>query len=311
MKRVMMRLVLTALVVGLLITAGCSRSDQGQATTEQCSLCHNETTVILAKRIQWERSKHGSGEAYLRGTSSSCAGCHSSEGFVAMLDAGKNFSEVKEGVTNPTGPNCRTCHEIHITYTEQDWKRRTEQPVDFVASGRTYNAGAGNLCANCHQPRAALPASVSGNITVDSIRWGPHHGVQGTSFLGIGGYGVDNRPSVHYSTNIRDGCVVCHMVNGLHDMVPNVSACQSCHPGLTNFDYQGTQKEIKGMIDELKGLLEVKGMLRVDLPIPGTYPEAHAGALWNYLAVIEDGSSGVHNPEYIKSLLRVSIEAVK
>jgi hypothetical protein len=178
-----------------------------------------------------------------------------------------------------------------------------------VASGRTYNAGDGNLCANCHQPRAAPPVE-SGNITIDSVRWGPHHGVQGSSFLGVGGYGVADSPSVHYST-VKDGCVTCHMVNGRHEMLPNVAACQPCHTGLQNFDNQGIQTEVKGLVDELKKLLEARGMLRDDLPVPGTYPGAQAGALWNYLAVTEDGSSGVHNPEYIKSLLRVSIEAVK
>ena len=312
MKRVKIRpawLVLIGLIAGLLIASGCA-SHQGQVTAGNCVVCHNETTLVLAKQIQWERSIHGSGEAYLRGTSASCAGCHSSEGFVAMLDGGKNFSEVKEGVTNPTGPNCRTCHEIHTAYTEQDWARRTEQPVNFVTTKNTYNAGAGNLCANCHQPRSAPPTTGSGNVTVDSVRWGPHHGVQATSFLGVGGFGVDGSASVHYST-IKNGCPTCHMVNGRHEMIPDVAACQSCHLGLANFDNNGVQKEVKGMIAELKGLLETRGILSNDLPVPGTYPEKQAKALWNYLSVTEDGSSGVHNPKYIESLLQTSINAMK
>jgi hypothetical protein len=101
------------------------------------------------------------------------------------------------------------------------------------------------------------------------------------------------------------------MVNGRHEMIPDVAACQSCHPGLTSFDNNGVQTEVKGRIAELKGLLETKGMLSNGLPVPGTYPEKQAGALWNYLSVTEDGSSGVHNPEYIESLLQTSINAMK
>jgi hypothetical protein len=304
------------MAAALILVSGCVRaqaqvaSPTNQITAGNCVICHNETTVVLAKQIQWEKSKHGSGDAYLRSTTSACAGCHSSEGFTAMLAAGQNFSEVKEGVTNPTGPNCRTCHEIHTTYTERDWARRDEQLVNFATVSKTYDAGEGNLCANCHQPRSAPPAAEGGNITVDSVRWGPHHGVQATSFLGVGGYGVDGNPSVHYS-NIKNGCPTCHMVNSRHEMTPDVAACQSCHSELTDFDLGGVQTEIKGRLAQLKGLLEAKGLLKNDLPVPGTYPEARAGALWNYLSVREDASSGVHNPVYLLSLLQNAINALK
>ncbi|RJQ45510.1 MAG: hypothetical protein C4534_04320, partial [Gaiellales bacterium] len=50
-----------------------------------CRECHNDTTLITGKVIQWEESGHGTGEAYLRGTSASCAGCHSGGGFSAMV----------------------------------------------------------------------------------------------------------------------------------------------------------------------------------------------------------------------------------
>jgi hypothetical protein len=69
------------------------------------------------------------------------------------------------------------------------------------------------------------------------------------------------------------------MVNGRHEMLPSVAACHSCHTGLQNFNYQGIQTEVKGLVDELKKLLEDRGMLRDDLPEPGTYPGAQAGAL--------------------------------
>ena len=313
MKKIRMGLLWTALIVlvaGMMMTAAC-KGDNKPAAAGDCTICHNESTVVMAKTVEWDRSVHASGDAYLRSTSASCAGCHSNEGFSAMLKAGQNFSEVKTGVTSPTMPNCRTCHEIHVRYNEEDWKLTTRKPVTFVATGGTYDAGSGNICVNCHQPRLAPPASGSGNVTIDSVRWGPHHGVQGTSFLGFGGYGITSSQSVHYSLSIKDGCGSCHMVNGRHEMTPNVQACLPCHASLTNFDYHGVQTQVKDQISELKKSLEAKGMLKDDLPVPGTYPSAQAGALWNYLVVTEDGSSSVHNPAYFRALLQSSIDAVR
>ncbi len=45
--------------------------------------------------------------------------------------------------------------------------------------------------------------------------------------------------------------------------------------------------------------------------VPGTYSSARAGALWNYLTVLEDRSDGVHNPKYAKDLLQAAIDALK
>ena len=227
-----------------------------------------------------------------------------------MLAAGQNFSQVKQGVTNPTMPNCRTCHQIHTTYTEADWALTTRSAVQFVATGGTFAKDASNICANCHQPRMAPPAAGSGDVNVNSVRWGPHHGVQGTSLIGVGGYGVDASPSIHYSST-KDACVTCHMNNGRHEMEPALEACLTCHPGATDFDINGVQTEIKGLVTELKGLLETKGLLKDDLAVPGTYPESQAGALWNYLGVTEDSSFGVHNPNYLRELLQSAIASLK
>ena len=39
-----------------------------------CKECHNDTTKITGKKTAWSESRHGSGEAFARGTSASCAG---------------------------------------------------------------------------------------------------------------------------------------------------------------------------------------------------------------------------------------------
>src|SRR3972149_10413321 len=58
------------------------------AEFQTCTECHDDTSLITGKVTQWETSLHGEGEAYLRGTSAGCAGCHSGGGFSAMVAAG-------------------------------------------------------------------------------------------------------------------------------------------------------------------------------------------------------------------------------
>jgi nitrate/TMAO reductase-like tetraheme cytochrome c subunit len=59
-----------------------------------CTECHNDTTIITGKKAAWSESIHGTGEAYVRGTSAGCAGCHSGGAFKEMVAAGLNPSEV-------------------------------------------------------------------------------------------------------------------------------------------------------------------------------------------------------------------------
>jgi hypothetical protein len=128
---------------------------------------------------------------------------------------------------------------------------------------------------------------------------------------------------------IPDGCPTCHLSGGDHLLSPSlqrhaIESCQTCHADASNFDIDGTQTEVDALIEELEALLVDKGLLAVAPhepwhegppevhPVVGEYPEAEAGALWNYILIaIEDGSHGVHNPAYTKTLLQASIDALK
>ncbi len=316
------RIVLTLFcVIGLVIVAailaGCSSSSNDTATAEtsvtaaDCGACHNESDqIVFAKNIQWATSGHGTGTAYLRGTSAGCAGCHAGGGFTAMIAAGVNPDGVEAGQTSPTPQNCRTCHQIHTTYSDADWALTTTAPVALVATDATYDGGKGNLCANCHQPRREMEAE-NGMVNVDSTHWGPHHGPQSAMLLGVAGAGVTGKPSAHYNM-VEDTCVTCHVVNEVHTMTPNVAACQPCHADAADFDIGGTQTEVEELITELEGLLETKGLYHEGHPVVGEYPEDEAAALWNYIYIaVEDSSMGVHNPSYTKALLEYSIEALQ
>jgi len=284
------------------------------ASDLSCTQCHNDTTLIDGKQTAWAESVHGTGEAYVRGTSASCAGCHSGGGFSAMVAAGLTPDKVENGDPNPTRQDCRTCHEIHTTYTDADWALETTDPVtEIVDSSVTYDGGKGNLCANCHQAREMVPAASDGMVEVDSTHWGPHHGPQSSMLLGIVGAGdVTGSPSPHYKA-VTDTCVTCHLGSDAnHTFEPTVAACQECHADATNFDVNGAQTEIQGMLDDLKAALTTKGLLDANgNPVVGSYPEAQADALWNWLYIDQDSSKGVHNAPYAKALLQASLDAMK
>jgi hypothetical protein len=279
-----------------------------------CTVCHDDTTLITGKQAGLSEAVHGTGEAYLRGTSAGCAGCHSGGAFSAMVAQGLTPDTVEVGDPNPTRQDCRTCHAVHTSYTEADWALETTAAVSlFAFENKTYDGGKGNLCANCHQPRRAIAAAdPNDNIAVTSTHWGPHHGPQSAMLLGIGGASVGTGGSSFHYKMIEDSCVSCHIGPDMkHTFEAVTSGCSECHG--EDFDIDGKQDEIEALIVELGELLKAKGLLDEEgHPVVGIYPAAEASALWDYIFIsIEDGSLGVHNPPYTKALLNAAIAALQ
>jgi len=286
-----------------------------------CTQCHNETTIIVSKEGQFrEHSVHGTGEAFERGEEANCAGCHGTEGAKARINAGLPPHDPSvEGVVNVSAFDCRTCHNIHATYTSEDWALTgAEQPVKFEYSDGTFDGGAGNLCSNCHQIRNPKPEFVDGNIDITSSRFGTHYGVEAQMLLGEGGLGTTGSPSTHYAM-VENTCVACHMGEEFnHTYLPDVARCQTCHADVENFDVNGVQTEVEAMLEELHTLFVDKGMLdpETDLWVasasaPLKVPEAVANAMWNYKFVTYDQSKGVHNAAYAKALLQAALDTMK
>ena len=297
-----------------------------------CTECHNDTTLIVSKEAQFrENSVHGTGESFERGEGTDCAGCHGTEGAKARINAGLPPHDPSVvGVTNVSPFDCRTCHNIHTTYTKADFSLTgDERPAVLEMTGGTYDGGAGNLCAECHQVRNAAPIVTGGNVQVTSSRFGPHYGVPAPMLLGEGGLGVTGSPSPHYS-GVKDTCVACHMGEELnHTYLPEVGRCQACHSGATDFDMDDTQTEVKAMVGELHALFVDKKLLNPETDLWGIYDpatgkwsnpsttapltvtEAVANAMWNYKFVVYDTSMGVHNPAFTKVLLESALAAMK
>jgi hypothetical protein len=296
-----------------------------------CTECHNDTTLIVSKRGQFGRSVHGTGDAFLRGTSASCAGCHGSEGAKARINAGLPPHDASiEGVVNVSPFNCRTCHNIHTTFTKDDLSLTgAEQTVKFENSDGTFDGGAGNLCANCHQIRNTQPEFTGADFQVTSNRFGTHHGVESQMLMGEGGLSVTGAQSPHYKA-VKDTCVGCHMGDEYnHTYEPEVARCQACHTDAPDFDMNGVQTEVKATVEEIHTLFINKKLLDPETDLwgiwdpatgkftapsadaPLTVPEAVAQAMWNYNFVVEDQSMGVHNSAYTKALLQQALDALK
>jgi hypothetical protein len=133
-------------------------------------------------------------------------------------------------------------------------------------------------------------------------------------------------------------CATCHMQDQNHSFnVENEAAdgtkflsCNQdgCHSSMTLDNTRSLAIDTK--FEELEDALIAAGLLHItkdtiyndhpDQSIdkivdvlgqkPGTYPAEHVGALFNYEWVLEDRSRGVHNFQFVESLLDVSLEAL-
>ncbi|HEX9676041.1 MAG TPA: hypothetical protein VGA07_08680 [Anaerolineales bacterium] len=272
--------------------------------------------MIVSKEAQFrETSVHGTGESFVRGEGTNCAGCHGTEGAKARINAGLPPHDPSVvGIVNVSPFDCRTCHNIHTTYTRADFSLTGgAQPVVLEKTGGTFDGGLGNLCANCHQIRNELPVAAGGNIDLGTdTRFGTHYGVEAAMLLGEGGLGVTGSPSTHY-TVVENTCVTCHMGDERnHTYLPAVERCQACHASAEDFDVNGVQTEVTAMLLEVHNLLVASGIMNEEgRSIPGVYPEAVAAAMWNYKLVEYDQSMGVHNSAYTKALLEAALAALQ
>ncbi len=299
-----------------------------------CTECHNDTAIITSKKASWQESLHGQGVAFIEeGGNQSCAFCHSGSAFSQAVAEGKNFSQVESGDANPTHQDCRTCHQIHVTYTGEDWALETEAPVTTVTSGATFDGGAGNLCANCHQARRYMAnfaaKDAAGVVIPDKFtptsRFNTHYSVQVDTLLGTvdvnEALGVEGKESTHYS-KVEDTCVGCHMGGGEtanHRFLPQVATCVECHADAESFDIDGSVTAFEAKVEELKAALVAKGLMNDDgtnvlkdaAGNPVQLDPPQAAALFVYHLIEEDGSESIHNPTYFNDLVDASLEALK
>ncbi|MDP2984020.1 MAG: hypothetical protein Q8O92_11915 [Candidatus Latescibacter sp.] len=339
------------MVAGVAMFVGCQRDQgaigltgpAGSDGVAKCGTCHNVSTEVLAKQIQWSASVHATG-GHFRSNSTACASCHTNEGFRATMDSG-NMVAAPALIDNPTPPNCRTCHNIHQKYDLTDFVNSTTKPVKLMVSstGATTNFDKGNLCANCHQPRLSKVTpypTLNGDDLTIVANWGAQMASQAVILRGVGSGAFEIPGSVAYinsshSTLVPNRCITCHMAPVRGDTAGGhtwkmtylssdgitennyVAGCVACHTGLTSgvgkFDVNKVQTDVEGLIAQLKALLVTAKMLdtTTDRGLAGTFPSNKVGILMNYKLIEAEGSHGVHNPLFVKALLKNSIDYMK
>jgi hypothetical protein len=298
-----------------------------------CMQCHNFSDTIVTKIFQYDASQHATGSTANEGTNKQCAPCHSSQGFVECI--GTNADTTVAPYNDAAPINCRTCHNIHKTYTSTDWALQTVAAFNprfdkTKTLNLAFDGGISNLCARCHQARAASPPLTNPLSTTDSVkftssRWGPHHGPQSLIMAGIGAFETGTSPFGNSPHKDQASCQTCHQGAAMgkyvgghtlwmtsDDTGDNVAVCKTCHSGIgTTFDVNGKQTEIGTLFNSLKVKLATAGILDSTTMLIKTnkYFKRKAAAIyWNFQMVYADRSMGVHNYQYTHDMLQSGLD---
>jgi formate-dependent nitrite reductase cytochrome c552 subunit len=250
---------------------------------------------MYEKQAQYEQSTHLLGGHWER-NSASCAACHTHQGFIERIATGAMAPA--SAIATPLPIDCRTCHQIHTTYTDADYALTATAPVTlFNTDYETgepitvdFGAAAGNLCAQCHQGRpltdrvadGVLPVINGQDVEVTSSRFGLHHGPQAQVVGGVGAYEfpgsrtISGGPNSHGDPASNEKmCATCHMAESSSGLElgghtwrvsfdnegvrePNVAGCNTCHNDFEDFTEFGNVPE------QIEGLLVQIEQILVD-----------------------------------------------
>lgn len=306
---------------------------------EVCGQCHQGSHHPNFE--QWSESAHHEvnesvTEDLLEGGSSvnNCGMCHSGDVFYRVVVRGETVPEDAFVGTNPEDLNAVTCAICHNPHAQtglaaapdegRDFQLRFRQvasPTPSHAVEDTTNPQRFNLCGQCHHDRGR---------TWEATSRPPHHSNQANIYVGEMPIPdpetqdplVLPRVSVHSFTT--EQCATCHMyrqdfqseqapaISGHNFSVNNAGCATSgCHPSVdAAIAAQATlQSEIQARLDDIAD--------RLGDPATWEYtseggPDADGQALISneikqirflYYYALVDGSLGVHNPDYVRSML--------
>jgi len=248
--------------------------------SDVCGACHGEP-LRHARFQQWETSAHANYELAIdEGMSTSCARCHSAQGFLVwlpLLEAGASGSIPAGSITwdaDSVHPQtCATCHPVHDPGDTSgapgvnNAKVRVDGstsllPAGFMATG----VGKGATCMTCHNSRNGLHNNANLPAGSQNDR-APHVASQTDVLMGQNAYFVavgGGSRSPH--SFIGDSCVTCHMeltpppaelsyqLGGTnHSFAASLSICADCHG---TFDGGTLQATVASMLDELQAAME-------------------------------------------------------
>lgn len=303
------------------------------ATSESTSLC---VKCHFFQVEEWKTSGHALAaggdleELNDHWGSSSCNYCHSSEGFIETYDPKYPRGSITDEISFI---GCPTCHDPHVGEDGggNHAQLRTVAPVEVSYTfpfepgegdaPRMEGYGPGQTCAQCHHARRNT-ANVQNQIAVGYNHFGPHGNPQMDMFIGAGSYEI---PGFTYDGDhghqiINIGCPQCHMKfsqeaapggaapegHTVHTFTPDVENCQPCHPGITDFNVNGVQDQIRDKLNQVAVLVGYADWETLELTLDEDNPSwtvAQREAVYGAVFVYNSGSFGVHNPDYANSLL--------
>lgn len=304
----------------LFLFAGCGEKEVSNVEVQQDGL---SLELVEAISEEWKSSGHQYAVTVTAGRGINCAKCHDGVGFAERLE----YAEVDFLPEHQTGIDCQACH---TGFGKEAIDTGLAQ-LPFM--NEPFNGGTGAVCASCHNgnnnPDLLFTQSEAGELTRYSY---PHYGMNSALLSGQGGMeipGVNYLVSIAHST-IEDSCVACHMPeteNGYKshtfraDLKYFDQTCGSCHVDGTekSFNIAGLQDEIKEKLAKLEAaILDATGAVKIDTGggvftyydadgnIITDIPHEAYVATYNWRLVAADGSFGVHNPLYAKSLITES-----
>jgi hypothetical protein len=176
-------------------------------------------------------------------------------------------------------PNgCGSCHADHKGIEKA-----------FSGIGKNLLKPKNEVCNNCHTANGAKPGETPQSAQLEI-------------FMGTGGIGVSDSPSIH-SSIMKDGCVYCHTPSMKsetgeeisHTFEANTAVCSTCHPDPAATLAQAKEK-ISTQSTELTKLLD---------EYTDKASETFKNAKFNF-DLVRIGESGAHNLKYSISLLEYS-----
>lgn len=333
-----------AMMTGLLFT-GCTKEGpagaDGKDANATCTQCHNFSDTIVAKIFQYDASQHATGSTVFEASRNTCAPCHSSQGYQECLTTGADTT--KTGITDAAPINCRTCHQIHETYTAADWSLRKGSTDAYtlridhsITVNMSGDAGKGNLCGRCHQARKPSPwisnPLGTDSLKVTSFRWGPHEGPQSLLVSGTGAFEFGTPYSSIQAHATGASCLSCHGAKAVGNLTgghtlkianeeegDNLAGCNvsGCHKGtMTQSFMEDRQAEINTKIETLRGMLAAANIidpsndqLIASSSSPLWISQKNLAVVWNFYLATKDKSIGIHNFNYVSDMLDGSIAA--
>ncbi len=309
-----------------------TNGNNGKDANSNCVQCHNWSDSLVAMIWQYDASTHAAGASAFE-SAKGCAACHTSQGFVETVVSGADTTLFN--VLDPAPINCRTCHNVHKTYTTADWALKTTAPFNLridktIAIDLQGGDGTSNLCGRCHQARKTSPW-VTNPLGTDSLkatssRWGPHNGPQVLLFAGKGMFEFGTAYGNTAGHRDDASCSSCHMAAAVGNLTGghtwkivdeaegnNYSGCNAagCHKAapVTKAWFEEKQAAMEVKWNALRDKLLAKGLIDATNAI--TYKVKHTqkefAVVWNFRSYMTDRSKGIHNPRYISDMLDASI----